>query len=58
MSVSHPVRLACREVVERLREELDGEDAVRIEQHLLVCPPCTSYVQQLRALVELAGELK
>jgi anti-sigma factor RsiW len=55
MSVSHPIRLQCREVVARVTDLLDGElapaDLVRLEQHLLVCPPCTLHVAQMRETV-------
>jgi hypothetical protein len=62
MTVSHPIRLQCREVVERITDLLEGalapEDLVRLEQHLLVCPPCTLFAQQLRETIELAAETR
>ena len=58
MSVTHPIRLQCKEVVEHVTDllggELPAEDLVRLEQHLLVCPPCTLHVQQVRDTVALA----
>jgi predicted anti-sigma-YlaC factor YlaD len=36
---------------------MDSEDRVRLEQHLLVCPPCTAYLGQVRATLELVGSL-
>jgi len=58
--ISHPLRLACREVVEHLDElsSLPDIDRVRLEQHLLVCPPCTMYLAQLREMLALAAELR
>ena len=60
MSVSHPIRLQCREVVEHVTDLLGGDlpadDLVRLEQHLLVCPPCTMHVQQVRDTIELARQ--
>lgn len=62
MSVTHPIRLACKEVVEHVTDllggELPAEDLVRLEQHLLVCPPCTLHVQQVRDTIALARETR
>lgn len=60
--VSHPTELTCNEVVELVTEFLDGalpaEDRARLEQHLLVCPPCTLHLGQVRATIEHVGELR
>lgn len=58
--ISHPIRLHCREVVAHLDEleSLPEVDRVRLEQHLLVCPPCTMYLAQLREMLALAAELR
>lgn len=60
MSVTHPIRLHCKEVVENIGDLLDGElsgdDVIRIEQHLLVCPPCTLYVRQMRDTIAITAE--
>ena len=62
MSVTHPVRLQCKEVVEQVTNLLGGElppeDLVRLEQHLLVCPPCTLHVQQVRDTIAIARETR
>ena len=59
--VRHPTVLTCKEVVELVTELLAGalpaEDRVRLEQHLLVCPPCTAHVGQVRATIELTASL-
>lgn len=51
----HP---ACIDVVELATEYLEGSlgprDRAIFEQHLLVCPPCESYLGQLRATVSEA----
>jgi hypothetical protein len=61
VTVRDPAILTCREVVELVTEFLsDGlsaDDCVRIEQHLFVCPPCTLHVGQVKATIELTGEL-
>jgi predicted anti-sigma-YlaC factor YlaD len=57
-----PTTLTCKEVVELVTEYLSNvmspEDRVRLEQHLLVCPPCTSYLGQIRSTIEFAAGLR
>jgi hypothetical protein len=59
--VNDPASLACREVVELLTDLLSDamppEDRARLEQHLLVCPPCTLHLVQLKTTIGLTGEL-
>jgi predicted anti-sigma-YlaC factor YlaD len=59
--IADPSTLTCREVVELVTELLGDamapEDRVRVEQHLLVCPPCTAYLGQVRATVQLVRSL-
>ena len=55
------VDLMCKEVVELVTEYLSRamapEERVRMEQHLLACPPCTAHLVQLRTTMELAHGL-
>ncbi len=57
----HPTVIVCKDVVELTSELLEGAleplARARIEQHLLVCPPCTIHLRQLRTTIALAGEL-
>jgi RNA polymerase sigma-70 factor (ECF subfamily) len=60
MTVRDPASIQCKEVVELVTEFLGrgmaAEERARLEQHLLVCPPCTLHVAQMRATLEhLAG---
>jgi anti-sigma factor RsiW len=61
MKVRHPILLTCQEVVELVTElfedALPAEDRARIEQHLLVCPPCTTHVHQVTETRDLARDL-
>jgi predicted anti-sigma-YlaC factor YlaD len=54
------MELVCQQVVELVSDYLGhhlvAEEQVRFEQHLLTCPPCTAYLAQMRALVEMSGE--
>jgi len=57
----NPIELMCQEVVELvtdyLSDALAAEDRVRLEKHLLTCPPCTTYLAQMRTTIGLAGGL-
>jgi anti-sigma factor RsiW len=56
-----PEELTCRELVELVSDYLEGalpaRDRLLFEQHLVFCPPCTTYVEQLRQTVRLVGRL-
>jgi anti-sigma factor RsiW len=47
-----PAHLPCIEAVELLTDYLEGaldpETARRVEAHLELCPPCATYLEQLR----------
>lgn len=62
MTIDHVIRLRCRDVVEHITDLLAGalsaDDAIRLEQHLLVCPPCTLHVAQVRDTIALAAETR
>lgn len=53
----HDVR--CQEVVEILTDYLEDamptRQRIRLEQHLVICAACRTYLHQLRAAIELAG---
>jgi anti-sigma factor RsiW len=55
------IELVCREVVELVTEYLGGTlpapDRERFDEHLATCPPCTAYLAQVTATLELAAEL-
>lgn len=61
MKARSVVELMCNEVVELVTEYLSRavapEERVRMEQHLLACPPCTAHLAQLRTTLELARGL-
>ncbi len=52
---------ACREVVELVFEYLEGamtsEQMTRFELHLNLCDGCSSFVEQVRTTVGMAGRL-
>jgi anti-sigma factor RsiW len=60
--VRDPARLECKEVVELVTEflgdALTPEERARLEQHLLVCPPCTLHVAQVRSTIGYLAELR
>ena len=53
--------LQCRHVVDLLTDYFEGAlpsgERVVLEQHLLMCEGCTSYVDQLRRSIDLTGRL-
>lgn len=55
------VELTCREVIGAVGDYLDAElapdERARLEQHLFICPPCTTYLDQYRETVEATHQL-
>jgi hypothetical protein len=56
MTVRGPATLVCKEVVEMVSDylgdaTLSPADRARLEQHLLVCPPCTLHVAQVKSTI-------
>jgi predicted anti-sigma-YlaC factor YlaD len=53
--------LPCIEVVELVSDYLEGaldpETERRVAEHLDLCPPCVTYVEQVRATVAMLGRL-
>jgi len=53
--------MACREAVEAVTAYLEGamspRDRARFERHLGACDHCTAYVEQIRATIELTGQI-
>jgi anti-sigma factor RsiW len=54
--------LPCIEVVELVSDYLEGtldaDTRRRVEEHLALCPPCVTYVEQVRATVAALGRLE
>jgi anti-sigma factor RsiW len=53
--------LACNELVEIITDYLEGTlpkgDRARFDQHLMTCPGCSEYVEEMRTTLRLAGRL-
>ena len=53
--------LTCRELVELVTEYFEGSlpegQRLAFEQHVAICPPCRGYLEEIRHVVEVAGEL-
>jgi anti-sigma factor RsiW len=53
--------LACQELVEiitdYLEETLPEDDRARFDAHLMTCPGCREYVEQMRTTLRLTGRL-
>ena len=54
--------LTCRQIVELVTDYVEGAlppaDRVRFEKHLVYCPGCVYYLDQMQKTLELVGELK
>jgi anti-sigma factor RsiW len=61
MTLPPESELACRELVERVTDWLEGalspEERRRLEAHLAGCADCVRYVEQLRELLRVARRL-
>ena len=54
--------LVCREAVELVTDYLEGSmarrDAKRFEAHLANCDGCDEYIRQIRATIEILGNVQ
>jgi predicted anti-sigma-YlaC factor YlaD len=54
-----PGGITCRELVELVTDYLDGalgpEETARMDEHLKLCGPCSTYVEQIRTTAGLAA---
>jgi anti-sigma factor RsiW len=53
--------MTCRDLVELVTEYLEGTlpagDRARFEEHLGICPPCKTYLDQMRHTLRAVGSL-
>jgi anti-sigma factor RsiW len=53
--------LSCQELVEFVSDYLEGaldpKQVARFEEHLSICEGCSTYLDQMRATIALAGSL-
>lgn len=56
-----PDEMACQELVEVITDYLEGtlpaRDVSRLEAHLAECPPCRTYIEQMRMTMRAIGRL-
>jgi anti-sigma factor RsiW len=61
MPIMSTTQLTCRELVQLITDYLEGglsgRDRRRFKRHLRGCDGCTTYVEQMRETVRLAGVL-
>jgi anti-sigma factor RsiW len=61
MRIMTTPQMSCRELVQLITDYLEGglskRDRRRFERHLRDCDGCTTYVEQMRETVRLAGVL-
>ena len=53
--------IACRELVELVTDYLEGaldpDTLRRVEEHLVECPGCSAYLDEMRVTIRLTGRL-
>jgi anti-sigma factor RsiW len=53
--------LTCRELVELVTEYFEGalspRDRSRFEEHIMSCPPCRAYLEQMQQTIQLLGSI-
>jgi anti-sigma factor RsiW len=56
-----PRDIACIELVEMLTDYLEGalppSEVAAVEAHLETCPPCRTYLAQIRATIRAVGSV-
>lgn len=59
--MSNDEAMSCRELVELVTDYLDGAmpgpERARFEEHLTECEGCTTYLDQMRTTIQVAGAL-
>jgi predicted anti-sigma-YlaC factor YlaD len=54
--------LTCADIVKLITDYDEGrltpEERRRFEEHVSICPPCRSFLTQMRTTAELVGELR
>jgi anti-sigma factor RsiW len=54
--------ITCQELVELvtayLEDALDASDRERVEEHLVFCDGCSTYLEQMRATIAATGRLE
>jgi len=58
---ARPIDPKCQQLVELVNEylghALTAEARIAFEKHLYTCPPCTTYLAQMKTVVNVAGSL-
>ena len=59
--MTFPDELSCRELVELvtdyLEDALSPAERVRFEEHLIACPGCQTYLEQMRQTIDVLGHV-
>jgi predicted anti-sigma-YlaC factor YlaD len=57
-----PGELTCKELVELVTEYFEGalpiEERIRLEEHLVMCSWCRTYLEQMRETIATTGTLR
>ena len=59
--MSVPDELSCRDLVELVTDYLENAlpqaERARFEEHLIACPGCQTYLEQMRQTIDLLGRV-
>ena len=59
--MTFPDELSCRELVELVTDYLENAlspaERVRFEEHLIACPGCQTYLEQMRQTIDVLGRV-
>ena len=59
--MSVPDELSCRELVELVTDYLENAlpqaERARFEEHLIACPGCQTYLEQMRQTIDVLGRV-
>ncbi len=60
--MAHSSNLSCQELVELVTEYLEDSltpgERTRFEAHLVVCPGCRTFLEQMRQTIRAIGQLR
>ncbi len=59
--MTFPDELSCRELVELVTDYLENAlspaERARFEEHLITCPGCQTYLEQMRQTIDVLGRV-
>ena len=61
MTKDETIAMDCHQLVEAITDYLEGalpaDQRASLDEHLAVCPHCSTYLEQMRQTIRLAGRI-